>query len=40
MLKSINEQSFTQAGQMQNPCQTGDAGLALKTLSDWIKEKS
>jgi len=37
--KSITERIFNREEQGQNHCQVGNIGLALKVMSDWIKEK-
>jgi hypothetical protein len=36
---SITERIFTREEQGQNHCQVGNIGLALKVMSEWIKEK-
>ncbi|MHB1347228.1 MAG: alpha/beta hydrolase [Candidatus Humimicrobiaceae bacterium] len=38
--RSITEHIFTRKEQGQNHCQIGNIGLSLKTMSEWIKEKS
>ena len=38
--RSVTEHIFTREEQGQNHCQIGNIGLSLKTMSEWIKEKS
>lgn len=38
--KSVTPIVFTWADQAQNHCQIGNIGLAVKTMADWIREKS
>ena len=38
--RSITEHILTRKEQGQNHCQIGNIGLSLKTMSEWIKEKS
>ena len=38
--QSVAEHIFTHAEQAQNHCQVGNLGLALETMTTWIREKS